>query len=296
MLKTIGILSPGDMGHSVGNTLRENGLRVIAVLADRSARTKVLAREAQIEAVPSYRALVQEADVILSILVPAQALAAAERVARAIAETGADVLYADCNAIAPQTVCAVAGVITRAGGRVVDASIIGGPPRDGYTPRIYASGPEAATLAELANYGLNVIVMDDVIGHASALKMCYASLTKGSMALYAELMIAAKALGVDATLIAEFQQSQAQRFAAIARGLPRVPVKARRFVGEMEEMAKMYDSLGLTPNMLAGAAQVYRVIGSTPLADRVPEDTSPVPSLDETLDTFVAHLPDMDVD
>ena len=292
MLKTIGILSPGDMGHSVGNTLREHGLRVIAYLGDRSERTKALAREAQIEVVASYQALVQEADVILSILVPAQALPASKLVAAAIAETGADVLYADCNAIAPQTMTAVADVVTAAGGRVVDASIIGGPPRGGYSPRIYTSGPEAVAFAELANYGLNIIIMDDVIGHASALKMCYASATKGSTALFAELMIAAKALGVDETLIAEFQQSQAQRLASIERGLPRVPVKARRFVGEMEQMAIMYEALGLTPSMLAGAAQVYRVIGSTPLADRTPEDTSPFPSLDEALDTFVAHLPD----
>lgn len=132
--------------------------------------------------------------------------------------------------------------------------------------------------------------MDDVIGHASALKMCYASLTKGSAALYAELMIAAKALGVEETLIAEFKQSAATQFASIERSLPRVPVKARRFVGEMEEMAKMYDALGLTPNMLAGAAKVYDLIGSTPLAGRTPEDTSPFPTLDEALAIFVEHL------
>jgi 3-hydroxyisobutyrate dehydrogenase-like beta-hydroxyacid dehydrogenase len=290
MLNTIAILSPGDMGHSVGNVLRENGLRVIAYLGDRSERTRALAREAQIEEVASYRALVQEADAILSILVPAQAMAAAELVAQALRETHADVLYVDCNAIAPQTVRAVGDVITQAGGRFVDASIIGGPPRGSYSPRIYTSGSDAVTFAELADHGLDIIVMDDIVGHASALKMCYASATKGSTALYAELMIAAKALGVEETLIAEFKQSQADRFAGIERGLPRVPVKARRFVGEMEEMAKMYDALGLTPNMLAGAAQVYRVIGSTPLADRTPEDTTPFPSLDEALAIFVEHL------
>ena len=290
MLNTIGILSPGDMGHSVGNVLRENGLRVIAYLGDRSDRTKALAREAQLEEVPSYQALVREADAILSILVPAQAVAVAERVAQALRGTGADLLYADCNAIAPQTAQTVGEIIAQAGGRFVDASIIGGPPRGGYTPRIYASGSDAAELAELADYGLNVIVIDDVIGHASALKMCYASLTKGSAALYAELMIAAKALGVEEMLIAEFKQSQADRFAGIERSLPRVPVKARRFVGEMEEMAKMYDALGLTPNMLAGAAKVYSLIGRTPFADRTPEDSSPFPSLDEALATFVEYL------
>lgn len=290
-LQTIGIHSPGDMGHSVGQRLRENGLRVIAYVADRSARTQALAKEAGIEAVPSYEALVQESDVILSILVPTQAMPAADLVAQAIKKTGADVLYADCNAIAPQTAQAVAAYITKAGGRFVDASIVGGPPRGEYTPRIYTSGEEADVLALLNDYGLNIIVMSDKVGDASALKMCFASLTKGSTALYAQLMTAAKALGIDETLKAEFAGSMPDRLQRIERGLPRVPVKARRFVGEMEEMAKMYESLGMIPSMLAGAAEMYRIIGRTPLADRVPEDDSPFPSLDETLAMFVAALP-----
>ncbi len=289
-LTTIGILSPGDMGHSVGNVLREHGVRVIACLEGRSARTRALAEAAQIEEVADYATLVREADLILSILVPAQAQAAADLVSQAIASTGADVLYADCNAIAPQTAIAIGRVISEAGGRFVDAGIVGGPPRGEYTPRIYAAGAEADVLAMLNDYGLNVIVLGGHIGDASALKLCYASLTKGSAALYAQLMVAAKALGVDQALIAEFQNSQPERIDRIARSLPRVPVKARRFVGEMEEMAKMYAALGMSPNMLAGAAEVYRLIGRTPLADRVPEDTSPFPSLDEALAIFVAYL------
>ena len=43
-MKTIGILSPGDMGHTVGQRLKSKGLRVVAQLADRSARTRQLAQ------------------------------------------------------------------------------------------------------------------------------------------------------------------------------------------------------------------------------------------------------------
>ena len=100
-VKTVGILSPGDMGHTVGQVLCSNGLRVIACLQARSKRTKRLAARAGIEDVPTYQALVNESDIILSILVPAQAFSAAQTVARAISETHADTLFADCNAIAP---------------------------------------------------------------------------------------------------------------------------------------------------------------------------------------------------
>ena len=34
-LKTVGILSPGDMGHTVGRVLVEHGLRVITPIEDR---------------------------------------------------------------------------------------------------------------------------------------------------------------------------------------------------------------------------------------------------------------------
>ena len=44
-IKTVGIVSPGDMGHAVGQVLRDHGLRVIASLAERSERTKTLAEE-----------------------------------------------------------------------------------------------------------------------------------------------------------------------------------------------------------------------------------------------------------
>ena len=79
-IKTVAIQSPGDMGHTVGRVLGENGLRVIACLRDRSERTRRLAEAARIEAVPTYEAMVEEADMVLSILVPAQARQAAQTV------------------------------------------------------------------------------------------------------------------------------------------------------------------------------------------------------------------------
>ncbi|MBN1933948.1 MAG: NAD(P)-dependent oxidoreductase [Anaerolineae bacterium] len=290
-IQTVGILSPGDMGHTVGRVLGENGLRVVAALDDRSVRTKRLAQEAQIEDVGGYEALVQQADLILSILVPAQAKAAAQRVAQAIRSTGANPLYADCNAIAPQTVREIGQIITSAGGRFVDAGIIGGPPARGKQSdtRFYAAGPDADTFALLDNFGLNVVVVGSEIGHASAIKMCYAALTKGTTALYTELLTAAQALGVYDALIAEFERSQSSALGRM-RHMGGMPAKSRRWVGEMEEIARTFEHVGLTPKILAGAADMYRLVGSTALADRTPEDPQPPPSLEEMLTALAAVL------
>lgn len=289
-LRTVGILSPGDMGHTVGQVLASHGLRVITCLDGRSERTRALAKRANIVDLPSYQALVSEADVVLSILVPAQAIAAAQRVAEAIAATKAEIVYADCNAIAPDTTRKIDQLITAAGGRYVDASIIGGPPRGRGNTRFYASGPHAEAFSALSHYGLDVVVMGEEIGLASAIKMCYAALTKGLTALCTELLTAAEALGVFQALQQEFHWSQAALYERIERGLPRMPPKARRWVGEMEEISQTFERVGLTPQILAGAADVYRFVGATRLADRTPEDSDPPPALEEMVQRLADHL------
>ena len=283
MPNTVGILSPGDMGHTVGNVLRENGLRVITCLKDRSQRTRQLAEKAGIIDVPTYSQLVTEADLILSIMVPAQAMSAASAVAAVLQQT-------DCNAIAPQTVRKLGDVITAAGGTFVDASIIGPPPRTPGVTRFYASGPNLDTFSELNNYGLDVRTLGDEIGLASAIKMCYASLTKGLTALCTELLTAASVLGVSDALTAEFQLSQSALFERMERGLPSMPPKARRWIGEMEEISATFEHVGLTPNILTGAADMYRFVGDTHLADLPPEARDEFPSLAELIEILAENL------
>src|SRR5207244_7794821 len=149
----VGLLSAGDMGHSVGAVLRGHGLEVLTCLQGRSERTRGLAAEAGLRDTASVEELVRSVDALLCILVPSEAIATAHRVADAIRATGVNLLYADCNAVAPQTSRAIADVITAAGGRYADGGIIGGPPTMKSSPRIYTSGPGGKGLAELAGYG-----------------------------------------------------------------------------------------------------------------------------------------------
>jgi 3-hydroxyisobutyrate dehydrogenase-like beta-hydroxyacid dehydrogenase len=278
------------MGHTVGKVLGSHGLRVITCLEGRSERTRSLAASAGIGDVRTYRALVKEADMIMSILVPAEASRAARRVADATSETGAEIVYADCNAIAPQTTREIGELISEAGGVYVDASIIGGPPKTRGRTRFYASGPKLSAFEALHHFGLDVVVLGDEIGLASAIKMCYAALTKGISALSTELLTAAKALGVFEPLREEFRKSQGALFERMERGLPSMPAKSRRWIGEMEEISKTFGHVGLTPKMLAGAADMYRFVGATRLADRTPEDPDPPPGLAGMIAIMAQHL------
>jgi 3-hydroxyisobutyrate dehydrogenase-like beta-hydroxyacid dehydrogenase len=287
-IETVAIYSPGDMGHAVGNVLAEHGLRVVAALADRSVRTRQLAQQAGIEDVGALAAVVQEADLILSILVPDQAVAAAETVAEAMATANQTVLYIDCNAIAPQTVHRVDQIITTAGGCFVDASIIGPPPRKPGSTRFYASGPEVAAFLQLRDFGLEIVDLGTEVGQASAFKMCYAALTKGLTALGTELFTAAEHFGISAALAQELENSQAMLYNQLQQALPGMPAKAHRWIGEMEEIAQTFGAIGLTPQILAGAADLYRFVNSTPLAKVTPEE--PKPNFQAMIQTLATHL------
>jgi 3-hydroxyisobutyrate dehydrogenase-like beta-hydroxyacid dehydrogenase len=274
-IQTVGLLSPGEMGHTIGGVLHANGVRVLTYLGDRSERSKTLAAQAGIEDTSSLDDLVTESEILLSVLVPARATAVADQVAAAIERTGADLLYVDCNAIAPATVEQIGVRIIAAGGRFSDAGIVGPPPRNPGTTRFYASGPGAAEFAELSAAGLDVRVIGDRIGQASGLKMCYAALTKGLIALGTELLVAAHLMGLDDALRDEQQESIPSVLAWLEGAIPGMAPKAFRWVGEMEEIAATFEALGMTPKMLDGAADMYRFVENTPLGHETPETRDP---------------------
>src|SRR5258706_5311233 len=122
-IKTVGVLSPGDMGSAIGATLRENGLRVLTSLEGRSERTRGLAQQAGFSDAGSLQDLVQQADAVLCVLVPSEALGVARQIAAAVQATGADLLYSDWNAVAPRTAREINDIITGAGGRYADGGI-----------------------------------------------------------------------------------------------------------------------------------------------------------------------------
>ncbi len=290
-IQTVAILSPGDMGHAVGRVLGEHGLDVITCVKGRSQRTQELARKACIRDVESLEKLVLEADLILSILVPAEAIKVAQQVATALRNTGATPFFADCNAISPQTTKKIQTIIAAAGGRFIDASIIGPPPGKGDAPRFYTSSPYNEVMMALDGKGIVVRPIGEEIGRASGIKMCYAALTKGTSALHIALLTAAEALGLSEELRAELQSSQAQAYKRMETQIPGLASKAYRWVGEMEEIAATFEQVGVTPHFHHGAADIYRLFGETLLAQETPETIDQNRTLAQTIAILAQALP-----
>ena len=270
-IERVGVMSPGDMGQAVAIQLKAKGLQVYTGLEQRSARTRALAREAGLTDVGTVTRLVAECDVVLSIMDPGSAVRFAHAVADALRTTGRRTLIVDCNAIAPETAKEIADLIQKAGGRFLDGGIIGPPPRGKAKTNLFVSGPGATDLEQLTGPQLIVQAIGEAIADASALKMCYGALTKGTQALWLEVLIAAERLGIARLLHEQLQQSQAERYNWALNQFPVLPPKAYRWVPEMLEISKTLGAAGMTPKMLEGAADLYRFVANTPLGKETPE-------------------------
>ena len=285
-VKTVAILSPGDMGSNVGRALRENGLEVITCLTDRSQRTRELAESAGIVDVPDFAQMIDRADIVLSVLVPERAVDVARQVAAVIEQSGKPLPFADCNPVAPAVAIEMAKIIDGAGGKYIDGGIIGSPPGRGAPPRFYASGPHESILGQLDGRGISVPLMGGEVGRASAIKMCYASLSKGAAALNASALISAMNLGIYDEFINEMESSQ-QGVLKNMQGVKGLGAKAFRWIDEMEQISATFGAAGATPHMHKGAADIFRLVTSSPIGHERPETIDTSRTLRETVELLV---------
>ena len=179
---------------------------------------------------------------------------------------------------------------TGAGGRFVDVSIIGGPSRPEYGPHFYASGAQADEFAQLNNFGLTALKLEGRVGQASGIKMCYAAMTKGTSALYSQLLMAAEMMGLTEPLLAEFQSGQQEVLQRMERSIPTVPPRSRRWVSEIEEIRDTFARLGMTPHLFEVVAEMYRLIGSTPLGEEYHESRDRDRTFGGTIRQLARHV------
>ena len=252
-MTTVGLLNPGDMGSKVGAAVRSSGSRVLWAGEGRSADTRQRANEGGLEDVGSVTALVRASDVILSVCPPHAAIDVAKEVA-GLRFAGT---FVDGNAVSPAR--EIGGIIEKGGATFVDGGIIGPPPVKPGTTRFYVSGTAAERISALLNAGpLQALVVPGGPGAASAVKMAYASWTKGSAALLLAVCALASAEGVEDSLTREWKISQTELPSRAEGAAKSNAKKAWRFIGEMEEIAATFAAAGLPDAFHQGAAEIYR--------------------------------------
>src|SRR5262249_41581647 len=117
----------------------------------------------------------------------------ASAVADGIRRTKRPGLYVECNSIAPQTAVAIARTIEEAGGLCLDAAVINADPRTGTRrSRYLVSGKHGERLAPWDGKCFDVVLLGAAPGRASALKMVYSYMVKGTIGIWASMFAAAE--------------------------------------------------------------------------------------------------------
>jgi 3-hydroxyisobutyrate dehydrogenase-like beta-hydroxyacid dehydrogenase len=254
----VGLLHPGEMGAAVGAALRARGETVLWASRGRSSATAERAGNAGLEDAASIEELGRRTDVIISLCPPHAAVEVAGSL------RGFAGIYVDANAVSPETVRTIAGLV----GRCVDGGIIGPPPSKQGTTRLYLSGQEAKLVADLfAGTTLDARVVSADLGAASAVKMAYAAWTKGSSALLLAIRALARAEGVEDALLEEWRISLPQLSEESIAAARAALSKGWRWIGEMEEIARTFAASGLPDGFHQASAEIYRRVPHEAVGD-----------------------------
>jgi 3-hydroxyisobutyrate dehydrogenase-like beta-hydroxyacid dehydrogenase len=271
------------MGSGMGAALARSGHTVLATLDGRSARTRELAKQAPLTLLPDLREVVAASDVVLTVVPPGEAVAAARAVATAAKHTTQRPLVVDLNATSPTTLDTVADALREAGLELVDGSISGAPPWEPGSTRIYLSGPRAEETARIGFDGVDVRVVGKDLGTASALKMSTASVYKGVALLLTHALVTARAYGTVSAVIDDLGTVFPELLEAPEVRLASAASKAHRYVAEMREIAQTQESAGLPPDVFEAIAVAYEAISRSPAAGLTPEQAAGAARLADVL-------------
>ncbi|MEU3564160.1 MULTISPECIES: NAD(P)-dependent oxidoreductase [unclassified Kitasatospora] len=252
----LGVLHPGSMGAAVAACAVSAGAQVLWCSAERSPATVRRAGHAGLEPVAELGELLERAEVVLSLCPPA----AAENVARDVAELGFAGVYVEGNAISPARARRIADLVGRSARSVVDGSVIGSPPVGGKRTKLFLSGPSdaAALVAALfSDTAVSTPVLGEEIGQASALKVSYTAYQKASRVLAALSYGLAQDHGVDQALL-EVAGKRAGSYLTETDYIAKTAARAWRWAPEMEEAADTLREAGLPDEVLRAVAETLR--------------------------------------
>ncbi len=218
----LGLIGYGEIGSTLGAGLRRSGLAEV-LSYDKYAfdgpYAALIQRRAQEAGVPLLRSaaeLAGRAEIIIGATPGSSSIASAEAL---VPHLRPQHLVVDIASATPRVKQAVAERLAGSGAGFADGSIVG-TPKDGHGMPILLAGAPAARLRDaLVPWGMNLTVVGERIGDASAIKILRSVLMKGLEALLLECLLGARRYGIDAAVLSSIEKTMARPFSQIVQGL-----------------------------------------------------------------------------
>lgn len=278
----LGFIGFGEAGFHLASGLRGTGLTHISAY-DINTHTpgpdekiQQRASESEVTLVKSNAELTRASDIVLSTVTANRARDAAEQTAPFLE---ARHFYADLNSVSPALKQDIGQIIAARGARFVEIAIMSPVPPHGHRVPMFLGGAHAQDFVDrLAPYGMNLEVISEQIGAASATKMCRSIIVKGLEALLLECVLGAVPYGADERVFATLEETMPgmnwKKLASYMVG--RVVEHGDRRARELEEVAATLRAIGVEPIMAEATARRQDWCAKLELfsqfGGRVPED------------------------
>lgn len=259
--RRIALIGFGEVGQRFGREFLETGKFSVStydILFNNSPEGAALrdkARAMKIEACASAAAAAEGARIVFSCVTATSAKDVAEEAGAYLAP---DQFFVDINSVSPETKRADAEAVARAGANYVECAVMAPVAPYGIKVPILLGGKHGKDLAAILNpAGMRMETASEVVGQASAIKMCRSIMIKGIEALAVECFLTSRRYGVEETIIASleetFPQMDWEKLAGYLIG--RVVQHGRRRAAEMCEVADTEAAIGLEPIMASATAR-----------------------------------------
>ena len=251
----IGFVGFGEAGFHLAKGLRGAGVAEIfafdihANTAGRGEKIRQRASESGVNLLASNQQLVGNSEVIFSTVTANQTMEAAQQNAPYLTVQH---IYADLNSISPNLKKTIGGLIETHRAAFVEIAIMSPVPPHGHRVPMFLGGIHAPKFVELLSpLGMNLEIISEEIGAASATKMCRSIIVKGMEALLLECVLGAVPYGVDERVFATLEETMPgmnwKKMASYMVG--RVLEHGERRARELEEVAVTLREIGVDPIM-----------------------------------------------
>jgi 3-hydroxyisobutyrate dehydrogenase-like beta-hydroxyacid dehydrogenase len=257
----IALIGFGEVGGIFGSDLVNLGMPVSAfdiLLHSEPSRSTTLAKAnaAKVRACDSLEEAIRGSHLVISAVTAASALDAARSAARFL-QRGQ--IYLDINSVSPETKREIAAVLNGTPATFVEAAVMAPvSPQRLKVPMLLGGADAADAAPRLVAIGMNVKLVSEQIGVASAIKMCRSIIIKGLEAITVESMFTARRYGAERQVLESLEATYPGM--GWAGGLPdylisRVAEHGRRRAAEMREAAQAVSDAGLEPQTALSTAQ-----------------------------------------